>query len=925
MAAEATATMSTAAAAAAATTLVRTKETCNFTSSLPTEAQKALQRPKRRHQFSGTTITTNAAAAAAAIFRCLLLDLPLLLVTTTLAGLFLIQHAYLQYVTPLMESNRRGAFRGNFVPDYENEFTYYNRHCSAADISTASSNDLLIPPHYTAAQAANVMLEHGAVAFRNVLNDTTATKLRAYLASRNEIRDQLSYNEKFWSEMNRLSLGIGTNDPNHLGGDDDDIIQQAMHEVGTHPVLQRTLEGILGPDPTILEISTLTSLNGADDQGIHTDSDWFGSSLLYARTFLHSYSLFVALQDTSKALGATTICPGTHYCADPDLEDVCLDHDDDDDDSAGAGAFEVSTNGYTGDNGLLYKGDAFLFNQNVWHRGPKNVDPDGKDRIMFIMTFASRTKDTPGDRRRQGLGTYYYQRWNMWGHTFEDLKNAGSVMIQPWAALRALGLWKPAGTKWGVTWLEQFSQQIANGDEFYAEWELPVLKEEVFDYYNVPAYLQSQSEDWEEFIVEEMALWISFLVKIDLAVLAAYVVVSYIAHYLFERTVKEQKTRNRPFLPSLLRRMALIFGTVCLATYASLLLFERSVLAKAVKSGDIFVRPFPPVSDDDLEASLLPTTLPRTNDVLIGTRFDAEFLASYDRFLNFHPGNKRWNGMVARAAQYHGDLQGLAIKALVEKILEERDEEGVLPRFLLQDPFTGYWGIMPKLDALHETRRSVLMKQKPLLGYLARHLKHVLADARFGVTRDTVMSKKYIPLFVSKWDTLLLGPQEVAEEVGHKDTAEKAELNRIVLLQTSPLVNFTSKLSPKHGDRHRFGAQKAQTSFAVGHCVWVYEEDNKWYQAHIHFILENGMYEVKYAVGGYGEVHPEALRHCEPFKEGDRIEVDYYRNGEEYYPGIIAGVHPDGRYEVAYDDGELGSYVEESLLYPLFEEEAENL
>ena len=231
------------------------------------------------------------------------------------------------------------------------------------------------------------------------------------MADKHHNRETLGYNEVFWDEISRLSLGIGTKDH--------PVIAEAMEQVGNHPVIKRTLEGILGPDPAIVEISTLTSLNGASDQGIHTDSDWFGSSLLYSRSFLHSYSMFIALQDTSKDLGATTVCPGTHYCADPDIEELCPEH----------GAFEISTNGYTGEDGLLRKGDAFLFNQNVWHRGPQNVDPDGLDRFMFIMTFAS-AKDVAADRRRQGLGTYYYQRFNMWGSTFSMLKDASTRMVQ---------------------------------------------------------------------------------------------------------------------------------------------------------------------------------------------------------------------------------------------------------------------------------------------------------------------------------------------------------------------------------------------------------------------------------------------------------------------------------------------------------------
>ena len=66
-------------------------------------------------------------------------------------------------------------------------------------------------------------------------------------------------------------------------------------------------------------------------------------------------------------------------CANEDLTDVCFQN----------GAFEVSSNnGQTGKNvGLLWKGDGMMFNQNIWHRGPRNFDTQFPiDRVMFIVT-----------------------------------------------------------------------------------------------------------------------------------------------------------------------------------------------------------------------------------------------------------------------------------------------------------------------------------------------------------------------------------------------------------------------------------------------------------------------------------------------------------------------------------------------------------
>jgi len=262
----------------------------------------------------GTSASTKGSSSSTLFFhmiRTLLLDLPMACIFALFLGSLLVQRVYDIYVVPIAKSYQRGTMVDDlFYENYDNDFTYYNRHCGPEDISTRSAHDLLIAPEHTADQAADIMLQHGAVAFTNVLHNDTATRLRQYLATKHLQRNNpattapLGYNEVFWSEQNRLSLGIGTNDH--------PAILEALEQVGSHPGLSTTLRGILGTDPAILEISTLTSLNGAEDQGIHTDSDWFGSSLLYARNFVHSYSLFIALQDTSKDLGATTVCPGKY-------------------------------------------------------------------------------------------------------------------------------------------------------------------------------------------------------------------------------------------------------------------------------------------------------------------------------------------------------------------------------------------------------------------------------------------------------------------------------------------------------------------------------------------------------------------------------------------------------------------------------------
>ena len=75
------------------------------------------------------------------------------------------------------------------------------------------------------------------------------------------IQQDLPWEEKFWAQLGRLSLSLW------LGVDDHPIVGQALQVVANHPVVKKSVEGILGTDPAIVEISTLTTMHGAQPQG----------------------------------------------------------------------------------------------------------------------------------------------------------------------------------------------------------------------------------------------------------------------------------------------------------------------------------------------------------------------------------------------------------------------------------------------------------------------------------------------------------------------------------------------------------------------------------------------------------------------------------------------------------------------------------
>lgn len=77
-------------------------------------------------------------------------------------------------------------------------------------------------------------------------------------------------------------------------------------------------------------------------------------------------------------------CQAHHTDEDDEIENYDLNE-----------AFDVSSNGITGKaSGVLRKGDAMMFNQNIFHRGPRN---DGKCWFVFVRLVSPYAGKTLAD------------------------------------------------------------------------------------------------------------------------------------------------------------------------------------------------------------------------------------------------------------------------------------------------------------------------------------------------------------------------------------------------------------------------------------------------------------------------------------------------------------------------------------------------
>lgn len=131
-------------------------------------------------------------------------------------------------------------------------------------------------------------MEHGGVVIRDLLSPDTVRSLREYVVYKNHnIPKEEIYPVS--QGKNRISFGYdATESP---------VVVQALKELTNNPFLKKLLSEILGDDdPASSEITTITAYYGAPMQVWHSDTKEDGNALKFARTYSHSYSLFLPVR-----------------------------------------------------------------------------------------------------------------------------------------------------------------------------------------------------------------------------------------------------------------------------------------------------------------------------------------------------------------------------------------------------------------------------------------------------------------------------------------------------------------------------------------------------------------------------------------------------------------------------------------------------
>ena len=155
-----------------------------------------------------------------------------------------------------------------------------------------------------------------------------------------------------------------------------DILQELIGEYGS---VRQLYEQMVSEKGTLYDFAALVTEPGSDRQQLHSDMPFHTKPALY--------SIFVALQDVSMAMGPTVFLPGS-ITADIQSEFSSLGSRDD---------FCASQQPYFA---LLKAGDLVMYDPRVLHCGSANLIAGGSTRMMFNLGF--RNPEFVGDMGYEG-------------------------------------------------------------------------------------------------------------------------------------------------------------------------------------------------------------------------------------------------------------------------------------------------------------------------------------------------------------------------------------------------------------------------------------------------------------------------------------------------------------------------------------------
>lgn len=650
-----------------------------------------------------------------------MLDLPLFGLFALYLSTVLLLKVHELYLAPQIELMRWTPERADA------EATYYHRHCTPADMTATDTSQLLIQPDMDVDDRVDHMLTHGVSVYPNLLSPETAAEVKAFIVKQNLLE------ENFWviENENRYSFGIRVNQ--HPS------VSKALREILHNPVLIPALEQIVGKNPAIIEFTAITSTPGATTQRYHQDVVPEGSAAKYARSFSPSYSLFIPLQNTTAAMGATDICPGSHMCADGALE-YC--------DQTGFQVSGVDDNWPAGYGALL--------NQQTSHRGMAFTDENAvPERVLFILTFAPRPRFGPGEleTRIPSTGGSYSLHWSQWGHTLAHFQKPDERMREPWKTLRSLGIYK-GGREWGWgwDWISSTTMRAVNDEAGYSRDDLDhFLEQGGFKYipqnlHGVVSDEEERGSAWFDFALDTLKRCESALKMAHLVGLGVYVGGVLVINGLLWAFGKRQGSELTIFKS--LTRLFVAHVVLGGLAWLSFSVVSQTTWAENIRSGKLYQLPEQPRGEN------LQGTLPLDQDILVFDDYQSDYLGSYTRVHEVsHPGNKAWNEIISLHSTGYNMLSSSLQELLCTSItLWVRQAQ----RRVLAKNFENDWAELTEDQAKQFYHKGLLQRSDPFVREAVTQIDFLLSETKYGRWRDTSMHLGAIPLFLRRLQDKIL-------------------------------------------------------------------------------------------------------------------------------------------------------------------------
>jgi len=619
-----------------------------------------------------------------------------------------------------------------------------------------------------------------------------------------------------------------------------------------------------------------------------------------------SYSLFIPLQDTTPEIGATEICPGSHVCN--GHNHFCVE-----------GGFRAS-----GEDNVWPKATGALVNQHLFHRGMAHTDPNGLDRVLFILTFSPRPRRNKNEveTRLISMGGSYSINWRQWGHTIDDFGNAPTAMKEPWKTMRSMGLYKPRNADWGWDMPTVTSMRIINDDNGYTVDALADWLEEKGGFSFLPKQLQAEfdyDEGWPGFLKQTMLNVEKALEKVYFIASGIYLSL-FLALTLFLKLSGKGSLGGAPFYRAVLRVVLTHAVVIVLACYA-IYTVASTQWAKNIR----YEREYNiPITEYELlPAEMLPGTLPYKTDVLAETKYDSEYLYGTNYILeNAHPGNVNLNEILVKNSVGYGGLSPVLKAQLTSNVVEWVGQD--MGRFLTQNE-EGNWAQMPLFAAQKVVHKEFIKKMNPIVAKVLTELKYLLSETKFGVFRDMAIHRKHIPDMLNNLQDKILDPPSF-KPMTDKDVTTRpplsssqysiagphSGLSKVPTLREVVAPTSRQSLPPEYEISEPYpGAwsQEGDTVEAKYNGIF-----NEWYKGRIVDInVDASTYDVQY---DDGEVDEDLCRLCirpyVPLKVGEEADVRE-EEGDVFYSGRVVKVHADGTVDI--DTGESGVFEEVDVGY----------